>query len=234
MSERYSVQAEARPEVMRVLQTKDETKAFYNKISKVYDILADQSEAPVRHAGLEKLNAHPGERVLEIGFGTGHCLIALAQAVGPTGKVYGIDLSEEMLKIAQGRLEKEGLDERAKLTCGDATELPYSSETMDAIFTSFTLELFDTPEIPRVLAECRRALRPGGRIVVVGMSKEGEDGIILQVYEWTHKHFPNFLDCRPIFIRRALEDAGFRIEGVDKRTMWFPVEIVLAVTSFFS
>ena len=229
MSERYSVQAEARPEVMRVLQTKDETKAFYNKISKVYDILADQSEAPVRHAGLEKLNAHPGERVLEIGFGTGHCLIALAQAVGPTGKVYGIDLSEEMLKIAQGRLEKEGLDERAKLTCGDATELPYSSETMDAIFTSFTLELFDTPEIPRVLAECRRALRPGGRIVVVGMSKEGEDGIILQVYEWTHKHFPNFLDCRPIFIRRALEDAGFRIEGVDKRTMWFPVEIVLAV-----
>src|SRR6266508_2744327 len=172
MSERYSVQAEARPEVMRVLQTKDETKAFYNKISKVYDILADQSEAPVR---------------------------------------------------------QEGLDERAKLTCGDATELPYSSETMDAIFTSFTLELFDTPEIPRVLAECRRALRPGGRIVVVGMSKEGEDGIILQVYEWTHKHFPNFLDCRPIFIRRALEDAGFRIEGVDKRTMWFPVEIVLAV-----
>src|SRR6266511_3825892 len=216
MSARYSVQAEARPEVMRVLQTKDETKAFYNKISKVYDLLADQSEAPVRHAGLEKLNAHPGERALEIGFGTGHCLIALAQAVGPTGKVYGIDLSEEMLKVAQGRLEKEGLDERAKLTCGDATELPYSSETMDAIFTSFTLELFDTPEIPRVLAECRRALRPGGRIVVVGMSKEGEDRSSRQVYEGALRPLPNYHRCRPIFMRRAVEVAGFRVEGVDK------------------
>lgn len=94
---------------------------------------------------------------------------------------------------------------------------------------SFTLELFDTPEIPGVLAECRRALKPGGRIVVVGISKEGEDGIILQVYEWTHKHFPNFLDCRPIFVRRALEDAGFRIESVDKKMMWVPVEIALAI-----
>jgi demethylmenaquinone methyltransferase/2-methoxy-6-polyprenyl-1,4-benzoquinol methylase len=215
MSAEYPERAEIQPRVMRVLQTKGEPKAFYNKISKVYDLLADQSEAPVRQTGLEKSNAHPGERVLEIGFGTGHCLVALAQAVGPTGAIYGIDLSDEMLKVAQGRLEKEGLDERAKLTCGDAAELPYSSEIMDAIFISFTLELFDTPEIPRVLAECKRALRAGGRMVVVGMSKEGEDGIILHVYEWTHKHFPNFLDRRPIFVRRALEDAGFHIEGVE-------------------
>lgn len=222
-------QAGSQPEVLRVLQTKDETKAFYNKISKVYDLLADHSEEPVRRAGLEMLNARPGEKVLEIGFGTGHCLVVMARAVGPTGKVYGIDLSEEMLKLAQENLEKEGLADRVELICGDAAELPYPSETMDAIFMSFTLELFDTPEIPSVLAECKRALRPGGRIVVVGMSKEGEGGIVLQVFEWTHKHFPNFLDCRPIFVRQALEDAGFRIERVDRRTMWVPVEIALAV-----
>ncbi len=229
MSATNSEQIGSQPEVLRVLQTKDETKAFYNKISKVYDLLADQSEEPIRQAGLEMLNARPGEKVLEIGFGTGHCLVALARAVGPTGKVYGIDLSDEMLKLAQENLEKEGLAERVELICGDATSLPYHSNTMDAIFMSFTLELFDTPEIPKVLAECLRALRPGGRIVVVGMSKEGEGGIILQVFEWTHKHFPNFLDCRPIFVRNALEDAGFRIESVDRRTMWVPVEIVLAV-----
>jgi len=229
MSATNSEQIGSQPEVLRVLQTKDETKAFYNKISKVYDLLADQSEEPVRRSGLEMLNASPGEKVLEIGFGTGHCLVALAQAVGPTGKVYGIDLSDEMLNLAQENLEKEGLAERVELICGDAIELPYPSETMDAIFMSFTLELFDTPEIPKVLAECTRVLRPGGRIVVVGMSKEGEGGIILQVFEWTHKHFPNFLDCRPIFVRNALEDAGFRIVSVDRRTMWVPVEIVLAV-----
>jgi len=222
-------QVGSQAEVLRVLQTKGETKAFYNKISKVYDLLADHSEEPVRRAGLEKLNARPGEKVLEIGFGTGHCLVALAHAVGAAGKVYGVDLSDEMLKIAHENLEKEGLADRAELICEDAEKLPYAAETLDAIFMSFSLELFDTPEIPKVLAECKRALRPGGRIVVVGVSKEGEGGVILQVFEWTHKHFPNLMDCRPIFVRNALEAAGFRIESVENRMMWVPVEIALAV-----
>jgi demethylmenaquinone methyltransferase/2-methoxy-6-polyprenyl-1,4-benzoquinol methylase len=229
MSATNSEQMGSQPEVLRVLQTKGETKAFYNKISKVYDLLADQSEEPVRRAGLEQLSARPGEKVLEIGFGTGHCLVALAQAVGSAGKVYGIDLSDEMLKIADENLEKAGLADRAELICGDAEELPYAAESLDAIFMSFALELFDTPKIPKVLAECKRVLRPGGRIVVVGVSKEGEGGVIVQVFEWTHKHFPNLMDCRPIFVRKVLEAAGFRIESVENRTMWVPVEIALAV-----
>jgi demethylmenaquinone methyltransferase/2-methoxy-6-polyprenyl-1,4-benzoquinol methylase len=221
--------ASNRPEVLRVFQSRDETKAFYNKISQVYDLLADRSEEPVRQAGLEKLNARSGETVLEIGFGTGHSLVALAQATGSSGKVYGIDLSDGMLEIARERLENEGLAEWAELTCGDATRLPYPDETMDAIFMSYTLELFDTPEIPKVLAECLRVLRPGGRIVGVGMSKEGEDGVILHLYEWTHKHFPNFVDCRPIFVRNSMEASGFIIQSVEKMTIWVPVEIVLAL-----
>jgi demethylmenaquinone methyltransferase/2-methoxy-6-polyprenyl-1,4-benzoquinol methylase len=228
MSATNSEQTGSQPEVLRVLQTKGETKAFYNKISKVYDLLADQSEEPIRRAGLEKLNARPGEKVLEIGCGTGHCLVALAQAVGAAGKVYGIDLSDEMLKIARENLEKDGLTDRVELICEDAGKLPYAVETLDAIFMSFTLELFDTPEIPKVLAECKRVLRPGGRIAVAGVSKEGEGGVILQVFEWTHKHFPNLMDCRPIFVRKALEAAGFHIESVENRTMWIPVEIALA------
>ena len=228
MSATNSEQTGSQPEVLRVLNTKAETKAFYNKISNVYDLLADQSEEPIRRAGLEKLNARPGEKVLEIGCGTGHCLVALAQAVGDAGKIYGIDLSDEMLKIARENLEKEGLADRVELICEDAGKLPYAAETLDAIFMSFTLELFDTPEIPEVLAECKRVLRPGGRIVVAGVSKEGEGGVILQVFEWTHKHFPNLMDCRPIFVRKALEAAGFRIESVENRTMWIPVEIALA------
>jgi demethylmenaquinone methyltransferase/2-methoxy-6-polyprenyl-1,4-benzoquinol methylase len=179
MSATTSEQAGSQRDVLRVLQTKSETRAFYNKISRVYDLLADHSEEPVRRAGLEKLKARPGEKVLEIGFGSGHCLISLAQAVGPTGKVYGVDLSDEMLKIAIENLEKEGMADRVELIRDDAEKLPYAAETLDAIFICFTLELFDTPEIPKVLAECSRALRPGGRIVVVGVSKEGEGGVIL-------------------------------------------------------
>jgi ubiquinone/menaquinone biosynthesis C-methylase UbiE len=219
------------PGVLRVLQTKEETKAFYDKIAKVYDVLAEHSEAPVRKAGLEMLNAQPSEQVLEIGFGTGHSLIELAQSVGPSGKVFGIDLSEQMVEISQKRAEEEGLDERIELYCGDALHLPYQLNSLDGIFMSFTLELFDTPEIPLVLAECKRVLKPAGRIVVVGMSRVLPEGLVMEIFEWTHRHFPNYLDCRPILVRQALEDSGFQIHDSRIMKMWISVEVVCGVKS---
>jgi demethylmenaquinone methyltransferase/2-methoxy-6-polyprenyl-1,4-benzoquinol methylase len=214
--------------IQRVLHSKDETKAYYNKIAKVYDFLAERAEQPVREAGLNLLAARPGERVLEVGFGTGHCLAELAKAVGPSGVVYGIDIAENMLELAREALQREQLSERVRLASGDAAALPYDAASMDAVFMSFTLELFDTPDIPAVLAECRRVLRSGGRIVVIGMSKEAGSDVMVRVFEWTHRHFPNLLDCRPIYVRQALESSGFSIEHVAIEHMWVPVEIVLA------
>jgi demethylmenaquinone methyltransferase/2-methoxy-6-polyprenyl-1,4-benzoquinol methylase len=221
--------AQVHPLPLRVFQTKDQTRAFYNKISRVYDLLSERSEAPMRKAGMELLKANPGESILEIGFGTGHSLVSLAKAVGPGGKVFGLDLSDKMAKIAKENLAKAGLLERARIRCGDAAQLRYTAGSMDGVFMSFTLELFDTPEIPKVLSECKRVLRPGGRIVVVGMSKEGPKDPLVNVFEWTHKHFPQFLDCRPIYVRRALEEAGFSIRKAVTKHMWIPVEIVLGV-----
>ena len=215
-------------DVLRVLQSKDETRAFYDKISGVYDLLAEHTEGPVRQAGLDKLAVAPGERVLEIGFGTGHCLVQLANAVGSSGKVFGIDLADGMRAQARARLEAAHLIERCELACGDATQLPYPDGSMDAVFLSFTLELFDTPDIPKVLSECKRVLRAGGRIGVVSITKEGREGFAVEAYEWTHRHFPNLLDCRPIFVRRSLENAGFEIRHAEIVSMWVPVEIVVA------
>lgn len=217
------------PGVQRVLQTKEETKAFYNKIARVYDALAEHSEAPVRKTGLEMLQAQPGQKILEIGFGTGHSLMELARSVGPSGKVLGIDLSEKMVEISRQRADDEGLGKRIELSCGDALHLPYESGSLDGIFMSFTLELFDTPEIPLVLAECKRVLKPGGRIVVIAMSRVLPEGLVMEIFEWTHRHFPNYLDCRPILVRQALEDSDFRICDSRIMKMWISVEVVCGV-----
>ena len=64
---------------------------------------------------------------------------------------------------------------------------------------------------------------------VVALSKEGKQGLIMKAFEWTHKHFPNLMDCRPIYVRRAVQAAGFEIKDVAIEHMWVPVEIVLAV-----
>jgi ubiquinone/menaquinone biosynthesis C-methylase UbiE len=215
--------------ISRVSRSKEAARASYNRLSRWYDLIAGGTEKKYRDWGLEKLAARPAERILEIGFGTGHCLVSLSKAVGKAGHVIGLDISDGMLAIAQERLQQEGLQERADLHLGDATKLDFiESGSLDGIFMSFTLELFDNPEIPRVLQECQRVLKAGGRITVVSMTKTNPPGIAVRLYEWFHEHMPDYADCRPIFAREALEQSGFVIQDVNTSSMWgLPVQIVL-------
>jgi len=217
------------PGIARVFNSREETRQYYNKIAKIYDLMAEHSEGPMRELGMKFLDVKPGERVLEIGFGTGHCIVELARAAGAEGLVCGVDISDKMVELAQEFVDAAGFQERVELKRGDGETLPYPDNTFDALFTSFTLELFDTPEIPKFLAECKRVLKPGGRFSVVAVSKMGKDGVVMKAYEWTHKHFPNLVDCRPIFVKAALEAAGFKVQQQEIESMWVPVEIVLAV-----
>lgn len=215
--------------IRRVNRSKEEARASYNRLSRWYDAIAGSTEKKYRDRGLEKLSAQPGERILEIGFGTGHCLVSLAQAVGPAGGVIGLDISDGMLAIARERLQKAGLDERVELRLGDAANLDFiEAGSLDGVFMSFTLELFDNPEIPRVLEECHRVLKPGGRIAVVSITKTDPPGLAVRIYEWFHEQMPNYADCRPIFARQSIEQGGFAIQDVSVSSMWgLPVEIVL-------
>ena len=216
-------------QISRVTRSKEEAKASYNMMSKWYDMLAGLAERKCRDAGLQKVSAKEGEIALEIGFGTGHSILALAQSVGNSGKVYGIDISEGMCNITQSRVREARLSERVELKCDDAAKLSFEANFFDAIFMSFTLELFDTPEIPIVLYECQRVIRSGGRICVVAMSKKGKANVIMRLYEWAHRKLPKYVDCRPIFVQEALEDAGFQILDVTEMSMvTLPVEIVVA------
>jgi demethylmenaquinone methyltransferase/2-methoxy-6-polyprenyl-1,4-benzoquinol methylase len=215
--------------ISRVNRSKEAARASYNRLSRWYDLVAGGTEKKYRDWGLDKLAAQPGEKILEIGFGTGHCLVSLAKAVGPAGGVTGLDISDGMLAIARERLQREELDERVDLHLGDAANLDFiETSSLDGVFMSFTLELFDNPEIPRVLQECYRILKPGGRLAVVSMTKTNPPGVAVRMYEWFHEHMPDYADCRPIFARQALEQSGFVIRDVSVSSMWgLPVEIVL-------
>lgn len=211
----------------RIPHTKDQVRLNYNRLSRWYDLISSGSERRSREMGLRKLAARPGERVLEIGFGTGHCLLALAKAVGEKGLVCGIDLSDGMLAVAKARLEKAGLSGRVDLRLGDALHLPFEPASFDGVFMSFSLELFDASQAPLLLAGCRSALKPGGRLAVVSLAKKPVAAV--RIYEWFHQRMPAVVDCGPIDARADLEAARFEIVDVTEMSMWgLPVDVILA------
>lgn len=216
-------------DIGRVTRTRAEAQATYDRISKWYDLLEGRWERKLKDVGLRKLGVHEGEVVLEIGFGTGYGMLALARSVGATGRVYGIDLSPKMIEITRERVGKNGLESRVEFIQGDALQLPFQTDFFDAAFMSFVLELFDTPEIPKVLRECLRVLRVSGRICVVSLSKMGGPSRMRRLYEWGHRVFPRILDCRPIYVERALREAGFAVSDATIGSVaGLPVEVVLA------
>ena len=96
-----TIMVDSQGHVQRVTRSKKEARATYNQLSRWYDLLGSASEWRLVLAGLCLLDAKEGEQVLEIGPGTGRALVALARAVGESGRVRGVDISDGMLRIAR-------------------------------------------------------------------------------------------------------------------------------------
>lgn len=210
--------------VLPVLTTRREAQRTYGRLSRFYDVTEGLLEGPTKSLALQLAAPTPGETILEVGPGTGWALQRLSTAVGQAGVVCGVDIAPGMLALTRRRLRGR----RAALALGDAATLPLASERFDLVFVTFVLELIPTGEIPVVLGEVMRVLRPGGRLVDVSLSRESPN-LATRIYEWGHKVLPGLLDCRPIYVRRAVAMSGFEIVKARRITIFgLPAEIVLA------
>lgn len=210
-------------EMERVLRPKEQARESYNAMSRWYDLFTN-SEKKFTDIGIQMLDVQPNESILEIGCGTGHSLIEFSNK---GGKVIAMDISEGMINVARKRTQNKVPKRTVEFCQADGSSIPFSDGQFDAVFLSFTLELFDTPDIPKVLYECRRVLRSNGRIGVVALSKMKTTGV--SIYEWFHRQMPSFVDCRPIFLESMLKESKFTILKSEVRTMWgLPVVAAVA------
>jgi ubiquinone/menaquinone biosynthesis C-methylase UbiE len=123
-----------------------------------------QSEIAVRNEYLEMLAAAPGERVLDVGCGSGAVTRALARRIAPGGYVVGMDACASLLKIARELADEAGVGENIEFKVGDCRALPLPDASFDCVLAATMLSHVPGPE--RALAEMVRVTRPGGRIGV--------------------------------------------------------------------
>lgn len=123
-------------------------------------------EAQIRSEAIERAGIRPGERVLEVGCGTGTLTLAAKRAAGPDGEVFGVDVAEDMLETARKKSRRASLPvtfERAGIE-----DLPFPAESFDVILSSLMLHHVQGDELKRRgLAEVYRVLKPGGRLLIV-------------------------------------------------------------------
>ena len=218
-------------EILGVPVGLEDIKKSYGVMSRFYALTEGVFERGLRQRSLHLLSVTPSEVVLEIGVGTGYSLREIAGLVGENGKAHGLDVTPQMLELTRKRLRKARYMNRVELYEGDARKMPYQNGKFDAIYMASTLELFDTPDIPVVLSEVRRVLKPSGRLGVASLTKEGKEGSrFIRFYEWLHQKVPKYVNCRPIYVEKVLEDAGYQITKTEGFTLLriVPWRIVVA------
>jgi ubiquinone/menaquinone biosynthesis C-methylase UbiE len=203
---------------------KSDIPRIYKKVASVYDIWARLAESKARNRCLELARIRDGESVLEVAVGTGLTFLEILR-LNSAGQNEGIDLTEEMLNRAREKAKNLGAF-NYRLEIGDAYNLHYSDNSFDLVINNYMFDLLPEEDFSVVLHEFKRVLRPGGRLVLVNMTKP--EHWYNSVWQNIYQVNPAWMGgCRGVFLQPHLESVGFvdvRREFISQLT--FPSEVV--------
>ena len=175
-----------------------------------FDTVADQwdqmragyLDESVREAAIAKANVRPNMVVADVGTGTGYVATGLAPLVH---KVYGVDASAEMLRVAEENMRQRGLT-NVEFKTGDGLNLPFEDHSLDAVFANMYLHHIEEP--PLAIAEMVRVLKPGGVLVITDEDEHR--------HEWLREEMDDvWLGFDRDQIQRWFVEAGLREVEVD-------------------
>ncbi len=178
----------------------------------LYDVLVTTitfgHEQAFREATLDSAKVGPGDRVLDIGCGTGTLALAAKRRVGPDAEVDGVDPSAEMIARAKAKAARQGLSVRFEVAT--AQKLPFADASFDVVLSSLMLHHLPDDMRKQAVAEVRRVLKPGGRFMVVELVQKPGLLAMLTPARFSHskQHFHAFDDAKNL-----MRDAGFSEVG---------------------
>jgi ubiquinone/menaquinone biosynthesis C-methylase UbiE len=169
-----------------------------------------------RRATIQALAPSQGEKLLDVGTGPGLLALELADHVGREGRVTGIDVSADMLTVAEQHRQRSPHRDALTFSHGDAGALAFDDASFDALASTQVYEYLD--DVDEALREAHRVLRPGGRLVVVDTDWDSlvwhadDRARMLSVIEaWTQRFTDPHL---PTTLRRRLKATGFVLDAV--------------------
>jgi phosphatidylethanolamine/phosphatidyl-N-methylethanolamine N-methyltransferase len=190
-------------------------KAAYRRYANVYDALFGPVLQPGRKAVLEALQCRPGDRVLEVGVGTGLSL----PLYPPFVRVTGVDLSRDMLDKARTRVRRRELTNVEGLHEMDAQAMDFPDASFDKIVAMYVVSVVQEPA--RLLGELHRVCKPNGEIFIVNHVRSSNP--VVGAVERSLARFSDQLGFHPDFELHSLVNGSARVEHISNVNFFWKV-----------